>query len=65
MNSADLPAWMWKNPEEVAARTQAMSCHGCALIVKTLFQWQVVESCGKGRRFGKKCKQYLETGNAN
>jgi len=58
--SASLPLWMYRDPAQVVERIEAASCHGCAFVVRTVFQSQVVESCAQGRRFGRKCPLYVE-----
>jgi len=60
MNSTDLPSWVWRDPLEVAARREAMSCVGC------LFRLVVLDRpvCAKfARRGGEKmyrCGDYQE-----
>lgn len=58
--SASLPVWMYRDPAEVVERIEAGSWQGCAFVQRMRFQWQVVESCAKGRRFGRKCPLYVE-----
>ncbi len=59
---AELPAWMWRDPADVAERVEAATCRGCVFIVRRHIAGELVESCGKNRRYGKKCKRYVEEG---
>lgn len=63
--SANLPAFMWRDPAEAYERLEAGTCQGCALIVRYRFdrigyEPETIEACAKGRPFGKKCKHYVE-----
>ena len=60
MNSADLPRWMWRDPAEVAERVESGTCKGCGWIVRFGWETKTEDACGKGRRFGVRCKHYLE-----
>lgn len=58
-----LERWEYKNPEQVAMRRQARSCHGCKHEEKIHigcehFASQLVAYCGKGRKHGKRCALY-------
>lgn len=62
-NSSHLERWEYGNPEEVAARRQAQSCHGCRHEKNIFFGnarsvSQSVKYCGKGRKHGKRCALY-------
>lgn len=61
--SSHLERWEYRNPEEVAARRQAQSCHGFryeknVCFGNERFVSQVVKYCGKGRKHGKRCTLY-------
>lgn len=60
MNSPDLPRWMWRDPAEVAERVEAGTCQGCGWTVQHQIGGACVEACAKGRRYGKKCRFYVE-----
>lgn len=64
--SANLPAWMWRDPADVAERVGAASCQGCGWVIRLRRRViersdEVIEDCFKGRVWGRKCKLYLET----
>jgi ribosomal protein S13 len=53
-----LERWEYGNPEEVAARRQAQSCHGCRHEEKIQIGTQSTKYCGKARKHGKRCAFY-------
>jgi hypothetical protein len=56
--SAHLERWEYGNPEEVAARRQARSCHGCRYEETIRLAREHTKYCGKGRKHGKQCALY-------
>ena len=56
--SVHLERWEYGNPEEVAARRQAQSCHGCRYEETIFLASQHTKYCGKGRKHGKHCALY-------
>jgi hypothetical protein len=61
-SSLHLERWEYGNPEEVAARRQARSCHGCKFEETVRFSSQYSKYCGKGRKHGKHCALYQSEG---
>jgi hypothetical protein len=57
-----LERWEYGNPEEVAARRQAQSCHGCRYEETVRLASQHTKYCGKGRKHGKHCALYQPEG---
>lgn len=57
-----LERWEYGNPEEVAARRQARSCHGCRHEEKIQIGSQKTGYCNKGRKHGKRCAFYQPEG---
>ncbi len=53
-----LERWEYGNPEEVAARRQAQSCHGCRYEVGIFLASQHTKYCEKGRKHGNRCALY-------
>jgi hypothetical protein len=51
-----LESWEYGNPERVAIQRESQSCKGCSHI-KVAFDRQY---CGKGKKFGARCRLYLE-----
>jgi hypothetical protein len=49
-------AWEWGNPETVALRKEARTCRGCAH-AGIVFDRRY---CTKGKKYGKRCKAYVE-----
>lgn len=60
--SVHLEHWEYGNPEEVAARRQAQSCHGCRHEETIHLGSQHTKYCGKGRKHGKHCALYQPEG---
>ena len=56
-NDMHLPLehWEYGNPEAVAERRQARSCHGCRHEGKVQMGWNNIEYCEKGRKHGVRC----------
>ncbi|MBA4143294.1 MAG: hypothetical protein H0X43_09905 [Nitrosospira sp.] len=60
--SVHLERWEYGNPEEVAARRQAQSCHGCLHEETIRIAEQYMKYCAKGRKHGKHCALYQPAG---
>lgn len=61
--SSQLERWEYRNPEQVAMRRQAQSCHRCKHEEKLHLGnersgLQLVTYCAKGRKHGKRCVLY-------
>src|SRR5688500_2152026 len=59
----ELEHWEYGDPQKVAERRQARSCHGCIheaalYFAENSLSWEIVKYCGKGRRYGKQCGLY-------
>ena len=62
-----LERWEYGDPQSVAERRQAKSCHGCVheaalYFAENSLSWEIVKYCGKGRRHGKQCGLYQSKG---
>ena len=62
-SGCQLEHWEYGDPQKVAERRQAKSCHGCVHEAALYFaennlSWEIVKYCGKGRRYGKQCGLY-------
>jgi hypothetical protein len=62
-SSPELEHWEYGDPQKVAERRQARSCHGCIheaalYFAENSLSWEIVKYCGKGRRYGKQCGLY-------
>lgn len=58
--TAQLEKWQFRDPADVAERIESGTCQGCAFILRLTVSGELVESCGRHRRHGKKCGDYLE-----
>jgi hypothetical protein len=61
--TCQLEHWEYGDPQKVAERRQAKSCHGCVheaalYFAENSLSWEIVKYCGKGRRYGKQCGLY-------
>ena len=65
MSSANLPQFMWGDPAYAYERVEGATCRGCGWIVRVNVAGERVDSCGKGRRIGVKCKYYNYTDGKN
>jgi hypothetical protein len=65
MSSANLPQFMWGDPANAYERIEGATCRGCGWIIRHHVAGERVDSCGKGRRIGVKCKHYEEGKNAD
>lgn len=57
-----LERWEYGNPEAVAERRQARSCHGCRYESKIRMGVEYLEFCEKGRKHGVHCAFFLKKG---
>jgi len=64
MSSANLPQFMWGDPADAYERIEGVTCRGCGWIIRVPVAGQSVDSCGKGRRIGVRCRNYEEGKNA-
>ena len=61
---ATLDAWMYGNPDTVAARReaheqrQAAACGACIHHVQVVINGKTLHACDIRRHFGKRCDQY-------
>ena len=51
----------YRDPLLVLLEREAASCKGCAHAIAVFDR----QACGKGRKFGRRCEQYLETRGKN
>ena len=47
MKATDLPSWAWRDPMEVAARRESMSCEGCRFRFPVFDTYQCVKHKGR------------------
>lgn len=62
--SRALPAWMYRNPEEVLERKQESearrSCVGCVHGFTIQFKNGPAMGCDKNKKYGRRCELYQE-----
>ena len=61
VSCANLQQFMWGDPAYAYERIEGTTCCGCEWVIPIHVAGQCVDSCGKGRRIGMRCKYYEET----
>ena len=54
------PLKMHRDPAKIYEEAEARTCQGCGWIIRLHVAGGRVDSCGKGRRTGVRCKHYEE-----
>ena len=58
MAATDLPAWAWRDPLEVAARRESMSCVGCLFRLMVLDRAVCVKHTGRSGEQMYRCDDF-------